>query len=699
MLLKKIFFILLLILQFNILYSQWKQCPVSIGSINNFTADKETNIKCLISSNQIYTFEGNNWVLLSTLDLPNTSNTILHSVINYDKSIILAVNFFPNAALYKYNIKNKNWDKLDFIINDSFTFNNIISINNIIYVSLTIIKSRNTLPSIFYSLDGGNTWQPDGKGIDFSSVTSLNDILLHDSNLYIATSTGLYRRNVSDTIWQKFNSGLESFLSFSPRSIILFNNSLFISSNFGVFKYNENERIWKSINSGFLNNDSITNGNIINFNNRLITYSTSLTSRRSYIYDNNQLKWLRFHLLDSLSNLKLFENNDTLFIISNQGLYYITDITDTLKLFTNGIHNPRINSLNFEDNQLYAAANNIGVLKYRNHFNKNPEIFRPPFSSAATDILITKDKIIVSYTRGLGLFDKSMNLLYYEPQFHNSNVSTIYKYNNYIYVNTGQSNFICHEDTLIWRKTDLNTAIRQFYYHEGYIYAAGSSTGLYRYSLQNENWEYVSGPFGPQQIQGITAYNNSILVTTRDGLFKYNLIDKQWNKINTPFDNLGFQKITYFKNKVVVNTLFQSGVYVADTSDFIFYQLYNGINTNLFSINNMLIHQDTLFLATTQGIWYRPLSEINTGLAQTNLKSKAGINIYPNPAIGLINIETKTESIKQIKLYNIQGKQVESYDVNNDKFMINTEYFVPSVYIIQVVLNNNELVQEKVVIK
>jgi hypothetical protein len=693
----KFFITALLLFCFQKSFCQWKQSPVSIGSADFLFQDKISSNIYLVSNNQVYIHHLNKWNVLPSTGLPNASNTIIKAGIANNNKLIIGVISLPQAGFYEYNKSIQKWSRLDFISEDSFSINSMEFENNRIYVGLNSFKKSIRIPNILYTENYGIDWQSDMQGMSFQNFIYMEKLLFHNNTYYMITNSNeLYKKSANDTVWQIFLNGIDTIMNLNPRNITEYDNHLYMSARKGIFKYNSNKGIWESFNTGLLENDSVKSGLVAVYNNNLITYGSSYTSRRAYFFNGNSSKWELFNAFDSLININILSKSDTLFIASTIGLFYIKTLFDSRNYYMNGIDNANVTNLEIIDNQMYATSNNV-VLQFKDGINTNPLKHELSQTYANRGLVQAKNNIIVINTKGMGVYDKGMNLSYYVPQFHNSNVSTIYKFNKYIYANSGQSNFVCHEDSLIWRKTDLNTAIRQFYYHNGFIYAAGSTTGLYRTSIENENWEFLSGAFGPQQIQGVTAYNNTILVTTRDGLLTYNLTDKSWSKINTPFDNLGFQKIIYFNGKIVVNTLFQSGVYVADTNDFIFHPLFNGINVNHFFINNMLIHNDTLFLASTQGIWYRPLHNINTSIRRYN-ENKMAVSVFPNPASSQVNISCTNEKIKGIVVYNSLGQKMDEVTINNHQHIYQTSHLKEGIYFFNIMLNNQNMINHKIVV-
>lgn len=99
---------------------------------------------------------------------------------------------------------------------------------------------------------------------------------------------------------------------------------------------------------------------------------------------------------------------------------------------------------------------------------------------------------------------------------------------------------------------------------------------------------------------------------------------------------------------------------------------------------------------------YNPLIETNTAsteivdtLLENQEVAKSKIKIYPNPAIGILNIET-TENVKTIEVFNMIGQKVKSYE--NSK-MIDISKLNSGVYFIKVNMENSNSKSFKIIKK
>lgn len=71
-------------------------------------------------------------------------------------------------------------------------------------------------------------------------------------------------------------------------------------------------------------------------------------------------------------------------------------------------------------------------------------------------------------------------------------------------------------------------------------------------------------------------------------------------------------------------------------------------------------------------------------------KDNAGINIFPNPASGKLNVEVLSEiSYHHFRIISVDGKEVMHKKAGNKKFSVNTSELAPGVYILQFIGDTN----------
>jgi len=74
------------------------------------------------------------------------------------------------------------------------------------------------------------------------------------------------------------------------------------------------------------------------------------------------------------------------------------------------------------------------------------------------------------------------------------------------------------------------------------------------------------------------------------------------------------------------------------------------------------------------------------------------LSIYPNPANDILNIEN-TEIINSIKIFDISGKQIISYqNINQKKVKLNTNHLKAGVYILQIE-SSSDIKKQRIIIE
>jgi predicted peptidase len=97
------------------------------------------------------------------------------------------------------------------------------------------------------------------------------------------------------------------------------------------------------------------------------------------------------------------------------------------------------------------------------------------------------------------------------------------------------------------------------------------------------------------------------------------------------------------------------------------------------------------------GIYSNQVDSADCPVTGINAELISAINIYPNPANELVNIESN-EKIISIEIYDVQGKLVYSTIVNDFNSTINIQEFVSNIYLVKIKTELNYY-QEKLLIK
>jgi endonuclease/exonuclease/phosphatase family metal-dependent hydrolase len=86
----------------------------------------------------------------------------------------------------------------------------------------------------------------------------------------------------------------------------------------------------------------------------------------------------------------------------------------------------------------------------------------------------------------------------------------------------------------------------------------------------------------------------------------------------------------------------------------------------------------------------------NLGLLDNNLNK---LKIYPNPTNKILNIEIENSTFSNIELFDIYGKLIQTFEINNTTKTINIEHLNLGVYFIQISNNEGNKITQKLIKK
>ncbi len=79
---------------------------------------------------------------------------------------------------------------------------------------------------------------------------------------------------------------------------------------------------------------------------------------------------------------------------------------------------------------------------------------------------------------------------------------------------------------------------------------------------------------------------------------------------------------------------------------------------------------------------------------------KALISLYPNPASSIISINAYDQKIRIVKIYNIQGQEVNSYQITNlSKIDLNVDFLSNGIFLIHIETKDGNVILEKLIIQ
>ncbi|MGD0710914.1 MAG: T9SS type A sorting domain-containing protein [Bacteroidales bacterium] len=260
------------------------------------------------------------------------------------------------------------------------------------------------------------------------------------------------------------------------------------------------------------------------------------------------------------------------------------------------------------------------------------------------------------------------------------------------------------------------------------IFAGTYSEGVFMSSNGGAHWNAANtGLPDSSHITSLFVSDSSIFAGTQKGIYITTNNGTNWDSSNTGIPTNGFA-ISFAKNgndifAGIPNrgiylssnagsswTAVNTGIYYLDLGIYTLITkgdtIFTGTNDNgsgvYFSSNNgnnwqaegygfsvwlniysLIIKGNYLFAGTEGGIWILPLSEV--GIKELN-NNESNIEVYPNPAIDNITIESPQKST--IEILNIQGQTILQQTLSQGKTIIDISTLAKGVYILRLLSND-----------
>lgn len=91
-------------------------------------------------------------------------------------------------------------------------------------------------------------------------------------------------------------------------------------------------------------------------------------------------------------------------------------------------------------------------------------------------------------------------------------------------------------------------------------------------------------------------------------------------------------------------------------------------------------------------IWFLKFNFTDLGLNQI---SKNSLHIYPNPVRDILNIQSD-ENLKQIEIYDLTGKLIQTYKVSDKSIQLNLEQLNKGIYVVKII-SKSSIVSKKII--
>ncbi|MCW8849885.1 MAG: hypothetical protein OQJ81_07895, partial [Melioribacteraceae bacterium] len=369
-------------------------------SLNNGIPDSSDVVSIFIKDNKIYTCF-NEGIFYSTDSCNSWTNMGLNNV--YIRSVTLDDNNLfvcTDNGVYKYAENDSNWVQLG---SSSKQVMAIAVKDNILY------GGGIWRQGIFFSGDGGETWESMNSGLSDHNITALT---VKDEFLIAGTEYGgIYIYDEGNNSWITKNNGLiyaNTQVLYADNNTNMGNHLYAGTYHNGIFVLGEGSDSWSSLNNGIVNaninaivsfQDEEGNDNIfIGTDNSEIYRSTDYGT--SWTRADSGIKYFTSITSMVVCGSKIYAGTrDGIYSSDNNGVFWIKDNHDIVNAHT-------VLSMAVKDTNIYAGQYNGGIIVSSDDGNNWKEI-NNGLSNLFVNSIITSDDNLYVGTHNGGVFTSS----------------------------------------------------------------------------------------------------------------------------------------------------------------------------------------------------------------------------------------------------------------------------------------------------
>ncbi|HZV13572.1 MAG TPA: T9SS type A sorting domain-containing protein, partial [Candidatus Kapabacteria bacterium] len=567
-------------------------------------------------------------------------------------------------------------------------------ITNLNVTSLTVsgtnIYAGTIGGGVFHSTNDGASWQAIGlNGVDVRSLAILNNALYAGTN-----SDGVDRTTDDGVTWSQFG-GTRSFDSLIIYVLAVRDTTIYAGTSGGLFNATENSPSWTNIYANFP---------------KIAVYSLFIdgtmlyagTGSALYVYQLPADRWFSNDHLQGIVDAIYVFNTTNVFIglsgVAPYGIYFSTDEGSTFTPLDSGLFDTDVRALHASGDTILAGTFSGGVFRSTNNgvlwsTSGTAEAFVYSVATSSANILAGTDKgIFVSTDNGTswsqkipsdnaGMFFTVHDSLVYAGQTNGVIFRSTNSGIDWVEANTGVGNRLSSlaiQDTVLFAGTtgagplsalggvivsrDSGTAwgptlsisdsiIHSLFVNGPFLYA-GTQNGFFSTSDGGYSWNKGNTGLTDTNITVITTSGGNIFAgTDSGGIFVSTNNGIDWTAANTGLTNKNILALAGSSSNIYAGT--NGGVFSSSAASVHWSAVNAGLPDTV--IRSLATNNTDAYLALgSNGVWRRPLSEINVGVEEqrNSLAQFSLAQNYPNP------FSLATDIIFSVVDPSLYGKQI-----------------------------------------
>jgi hypothetical protein len=693
----------------------------------------------LSRNNGIYksTNNGNTWALLNT----GFTNTIVTSLVIKDTNIFAGT---YGEGIFMSSNNGSSWTSMNNGLQSSYG-----------YHIQTLTVSGNSIfagthGGVYRSIDNANTWTLVNANLTYDNIA----LFAIGNNIFAGSGYGVYLSTNNGSSWNLANHGIaNSFIN----ALTVNDNKIYACTNKGLFVSNDNGNNWTNLyimdnlytigvadSSIFVQHSyteihhpfntynilylSTDNGNSWTAQNFLFDYMYAFvkkgnnyfaaTNKGVYQLIKNGNNWTAVNIgLFSVIVNSLTVNGNTIFAGTySNGIFKTTNNGVSWTPVTIGNSNSVISSFAINNNSIFAATSNSyftqnSIPIYRSNDNGNNW-------TAVNNGLPDSTNFKIYSINGKAIFASTNNALYLSSNNGDSWESVSLGLLTNIYINT-----IALNDSFIFAGT------RKYYYNGYGVWkrklsdillpdSASVISGLTNVckSLNTVTYAVTNIPYATSYIWTLpsgeidTIIANSITIsfdsTSSSGYIKA----KGLNICGSGVENSKFINVYNSPDIPTIIGLsnpqpFTTSIYSVNEQLGKTYHwtvtngnILNGLGTNLINIQwgNTGIGQLNIIVSDSSFPYCSSTTTLNINIGNIGIETFEGnnvVNIFPNPAIESINIETNYKTELNYEILNLLGKSI-TFSSFIEKTNIDISYYPKGIYFIKIISDEQTLIKK-----